>query len=117
MIRRPPRSTLFPYTTLFRSAALLVQTGSLVGDGAWAVVGLTGAAVLVRYDAVALGLGLAGAGCLFALARAALAEALSGREPNAALAQTGGGLPGGLAFGCGQPRASALLAGIRGGGL
>src|SRR5256885_9642940 len=26
MIRRPPRSTLFPYTTLFRSPALLVHT-------------------------------------------------------------------------------------------
>src|SRR5256885_7519798 len=25
MIRRPPRSTLFPYTTLFRSVRLLVQ--------------------------------------------------------------------------------------------
>src|SRR3712207_7274342 len=25
MIRRPPRSTLFPYTTLFRSAPLLVS--------------------------------------------------------------------------------------------
>src|SRR2546426_7334970 len=25
MIRRPPRSTLFPYTTLFRSPALFVQ--------------------------------------------------------------------------------------------
>src|SRR5260370_27230543 len=25
MIRRPPRSTLFPYTTLFRSAARLAQ--------------------------------------------------------------------------------------------
>src|SRR2546427_4866684 len=25
MIRRPPRSTLFPYTTLFRSHALLLQ--------------------------------------------------------------------------------------------
>src|SRR2546429_3070956 len=25
MIRRPPRSTLFPYTTLFRSAARLVD--------------------------------------------------------------------------------------------
>src|SRR2546430_17619947 len=25
MIRRPPRSTLFPYTTLFRSVVLLVQ--------------------------------------------------------------------------------------------
>src|SRR5256885_9851737 len=27
MIRRPPRSTLFPYTTLFRSVALLAQRG------------------------------------------------------------------------------------------
>src|SRR2546428_13105717 len=30
MIRRPPRSTLFPYTTLFRSAAKL---GSVEGEG------------------------------------------------------------------------------------
>src|SRR2546422_3514656 len=30
MIRRPPRSTLFPYTTLFRS---------MLGFGAWAVGG------------------------------------------------------------------------------
>src|SRR5260370_19122732 len=30
MIRRPPRSTLFPYTTLFRS--LLTSRGSLVED-------------------------------------------------------------------------------------
>src|SRR2546430_13129723 len=28
MIRRPPRSTLFPYTTLFRSVSLLFATGS-----------------------------------------------------------------------------------------
>src|SRR5258708_16537135 len=27
MIRRPPRSTLFPYTTLFRSMRSLVMTG------------------------------------------------------------------------------------------
>src|SRR2546425_2309660 len=27
MIRRPPRSTLFPYTTLFRSRAVVVQRG------------------------------------------------------------------------------------------
>src|SRR5260370_21305932 len=27
MIRRPPRSTLFPYTTLFRSAAVARQPG------------------------------------------------------------------------------------------
>src|SRR5688572_33264832 len=29
MIRRPPRSTLFPYTTLFRSQHGIVKTGSL----------------------------------------------------------------------------------------
>src|SRR3712207_7351075 len=28
MIRRPPRSTLFPYTTLFRSVAMVVPTSS-----------------------------------------------------------------------------------------
>src|SRR3712207_9179649 len=29
MIRRPPRSTLFPYTTLFRSAAALIHAVAL----------------------------------------------------------------------------------------
>src|SRR3712207_6902160 len=31
MIRRPPRSTLFPYTTLFRSARRLAARGPQVG--------------------------------------------------------------------------------------
>src|SRR3712207_8763944 len=31
MIRRPPRSTLFPYTTLFRSG-LRIKTDPVVGD-------------------------------------------------------------------------------------
>src|SRR3712207_8708770 len=35
MIRRPPRSTLFPYTTLFRSPA-----GGAVGERGGTVVGL-----------------------------------------------------------------------------
>src|SRR3712207_8163085 len=30
MIRRPPRSTLFPYTTLFRSGMLIVQDLAVV---------------------------------------------------------------------------------------
>src|SRR3712207_8406474 len=38
MIRRPPRSTLFPYTTLFRSVAgLLQQCGDLLRVGAVAL--------------------------------------------------------------------------------
>src|SRR3712207_8932268 len=32
MIRRPPRSTLFPYTTLFRSQGLVGHHGSEVGQ-------------------------------------------------------------------------------------
>src|SRR2546430_9018877 len=51
MIRRPPRSTLFPYTTLFRSKLpALVTTGWLVAnrgrrnlrvvDGSWHMRGL-----------------------------------------------------------------------------
>src|SRR3712207_6937656 len=41
MIRRPPRSTLFPYTTLFRS-----RVGDRVGDDV--AVGVTEAAVDAR---------------------------------------------------------------------
>src|SRR3712207_7210568 len=33
MIRRPPRSTLFPYTTLFRSFGLHDRRVHLAGDG------------------------------------------------------------------------------------
>src|SRR6266542_6056502 len=51
MIRRPPRSTLFPYTTLFRSDRELIdqvpyleqrlpgQDGRLVSPGGWLPVG------------------------------------------------------------------------------
>src|SRR5260370_10638927 len=33
MIRRPPRSTLFPYTTLFRSRAVAARAGVAAGQG------------------------------------------------------------------------------------
>src|SRR2546430_13316790 len=33
MIRRPPRSTLFPYTTLFRSVLVLVAQRRPIGHG------------------------------------------------------------------------------------
>src|SRR5256886_13797838 len=32
MIRRPPRSTLFPYTTLFRSHKALARSGAAIGQ-------------------------------------------------------------------------------------
>src|SRR5260370_28520951 len=33
MIRRPPRSTLFPYTTLFRSLAVMIPPDALLDAG------------------------------------------------------------------------------------
>src|SRR5260370_29417744 len=33
MIRRPPRSTLFPYTTLFRSVASQIVSAQITGEG------------------------------------------------------------------------------------
>src|SRR2546426_3552049 len=55
MIRRPPRSTLFPYTTLFRSVdPLLVDGVNALGTAvAWALSdqGKTGIAINAIYDA------------------------------------------------------------------
>src|SRR2546425_7578378 len=38
MIRRPPRSTLFPYTTLFRSPARRLPRHAWRGRGVWCAV-------------------------------------------------------------------------------
>src|SRR2546430_11476641 len=51
MIRRPPRSTLFPYTTLFRSGQMLglAETGRVVTSGGFGpgdVVVQVGAALI-----------------------------------------------------------------------
>src|SRR3712207_8763948 len=50
MIRRPPRSTLFPYTTLFRSRGARRPAGAVVRarhDGAGGAAGMTFRVLLV----------------------------------------------------------------------
>src|SRR3712207_7715161 len=44
MIRRPPRSTLFPYTTLFRSVGAMKAT--VLGEGGYAISLIVFAALL-----------------------------------------------------------------------
>src|SRR5690349_22113917 len=54
MIRRPPRSTLFPYTTLFRSrleAQIAVVLAAVVGE----LLGDRGAVLSLRRDDVDMG--------------------------------------------------------------
>src|SRR3712207_7479162 len=50
MIRRPPRSTLFPYTTLFRST-LVVEHAEVQAAAARAMVDATGAFTPARTEA------------------------------------------------------------------
>jgi len=45
-----------------------VQIGSIVGDGVWAILGLTGVGVLLRFDALRLAIGVAGVAYLLWLA-------------------------------------------------
>src|SRR3989441_13009580 len=47
MIRRPPRSTLFPYTTLFRSTPVSNAMLLAIGAAASNVVGTTGASMIL----------------------------------------------------------------------
>src|SRR5258708_14054606 len=48
MIRRPPRSTLFPYTTLFRSSFLGLSTPPPTAD--WGFMISTGESFLINGD-------------------------------------------------------------------
>src|SRR5260370_36080668 len=48
MIRRPPRSTLFPYTTLFRSVGVAGAFGCVVGSLAAYWVGMYGGRPLIE---------------------------------------------------------------------
>src|SRR5438105_12725890 len=51
MIRRPPRSTLFPYTTLFRSCLALPVVRIIgVGDPIGRLAGVTGAIAFGRSE-------------------------------------------------------------------
>src|SRR5690242_20847350 len=55
MIRRPPRSTLFPYTTLFRSHVALDHADGVLGEDAAVIAGALPVAVGdLRHDLAAL---------------------------------------------------------------
>jgi len=51
MIRRPPRSTLFPYTTLFRSKAFLEFDGQILANMGQ-ISHIPGVIVQGRYDMI-----------------------------------------------------------------
>src|SRR2546427_3121846 len=50
MIRRPPRSTLFPYTTLFRSRGLAQMVEYQISAPAWMNLNLHGVSTDIEVD-------------------------------------------------------------------
>ncbi len=53
MIRRPPRSTLFPYTTLFRSLLSRGGIESMLGSAALIILALGLGGLLIKFNIVA----------------------------------------------------------------
>src|SRR3712207_8234989 len=61
MIRRPPRSTLFPYTTLFRSGLLIVQVSTQIALAIIVEAGLSYLGIGLQPPAISWGKMLADA--------------------------------------------------------
>ncbi len=93
-----------------------VQMGALVGDFFWALLGITGAVVVLQRDSIAVVLGLVGAGLLFSLARSAFRAAWS------TIDMSGETTPGhplkvGMLFSLANPAGLAFWTGVGGGML
>jgi len=96
--------------------ALTIQLGSLVGDVLWAILGLTGAVLVLQRDSLAVALGVIGAGFLFALARTAFKGALEGASASGT-ATPGNGWKLGILFSLANPAGIAFWSGVGGGML
>src|ERR1041385_9483251 len=92
MIRRPPRSTLFPYTTLFRSAEC--PRGGIPMGRRFLLVSMVGTVLLLPGTAVAQGREVAGK-VVRSAGGGPLAEATIAEVGGVGVARTGpdGGLP------------------------
>ncbi|HEY0755199.1 MAG TPA: LysE family transporter [Ktedonobacteraceae bacterium] len=94
-------------------STLLVETGSLIGDSVWAILGLTGVTLLTRYLAFQIVLGIAGGFFLLRLAWLALSEAFARqRSPSETASTTHGDFATGIVFGLANPVGLAFWSGL-----
>lgn len=95
-------------------SALLVETGSLIGDSLWAVLALTGIALLAQHVVVHLFLGIAGGCFLLRMAWNALHDAWLNKQPEGQ-ARSKGDFATGAFFGLANPLGLAFWSGLGGG--
>jgi chemosensory pili system protein ChpE len=89
------------------SAAHMVLFGSLVGDAVWAVLGLSGAGILMQIPAVHGVVGVAGAALLAWLGLQALRDAWQNRQPTTAPSSIGSDFATGAVLSLTNPQAVA----------
>jgi chemosensory pili system protein ChpE len=88
-----------------------VNLGSCIGDIFWAALGLSGAAVFLQHDAIAVTLGIIGAGFLFSLARAAIRAASADHRSDGS-AHHGNAFRVGMTFSFANPSGIAFWSGV-----
>ena len=96
-------------------AALLVETGSLIGDSLWAILALTGVAALAHYLAIQIILGIVGGCFLLRMAWLALYEAFARRRSTQledSSPNTRGDFATGVVFGLANPVGLAFWSGL-----
>jgi threonine/homoserine/homoserine lactone efflux protein len=94
-------------------SALLVETGSLIGDSLWAILALTGVTLLTRYLALHLVLGIAAGFFLLRLAWLALSEAFARQHTSSKnVSTTRGDFATGVVFGLANPVGLAFWSGL-----
>lgn len=96
------------------ASALLVEVGSLIGDGAWAVLGLSGAAYIARYRPAALVLASLGSVFLLWLAFSALRAAWRRTTPSPQPERRGGDFATGVLISLTNPYTVAFWIGLGG---
>lgn len=93
--------------------ALLVELGSLIGDAMWGIIALGGAAFIVQFLLLRLGLGIAGTILVEGLAWRALTDAFYGPQLLEAQSASGrGAFPTGMLLSLGNPFAMAFWLGV-----
>ncbi len=93
-------------------SALLVETGSLIGDSLWALLALTGVTIFAQYLAIQVVLGIAGGCFLLRMAWLALYEAFARRSSSSTLSSTRGDFATGVIFGVANPVGLAFWSGL-----
>jgi threonine/homoserine/homoserine lactone efflux protein len=93
-------------------AGFLVQAGSLLGDAFWAIIGLTGAAILLQHEWVGIALGLMGAVLLLWLAREVMMAAIFPHDTSGGTIRNGDPIRIGIAFGFANPAGIAFWSGL-----